>query len=122
MRESEVLLFEEFLKETETHVSDAITVHGPELTRRKYQFPEFRPDKKFFSEQLRIKIPDKKIDLKYPTWACNTKQIIKVIGIQEKLLGHGILKDQLRFSSIESKKDYLKPKIKQVCDLMDEEI
>lgn len=56
-----------------------------------------------------------------PTWASDVSLIRKVQAIQNKLQDEGILRDDLEFETTKLKKDFLFPKVEQLCALMDQE-
>ena len=64
---------------------------------------------------------DKQIDKKMPTWASDVSLIRKIQIIQTKLQDEGLLKDDLEFETLKQKKDFLFPKVDQLCNLMDAE-
>ena len=50
-----------------------------------------------------------------PTWASDVSLIRKVQAIQNKLQDEGILRDDLEFETTKLKKDFLFPKVEQLC-------
>lgn len=64
---------------------------------------------------------DKQIDKKMPTWASDISLIRKIQVIQNKLQEKGLLRDDLEFETIQKKRDFLQPKVNQLCKLMDSE-
>lgn len=78
-------------------------------------------DKKFFRQQLRIINVNKQIDKRLPCWASDIDLVKKIQVIQTKLISSGVLKDNLNFKTVKEKQDFLRPKINQLCDLMDQE-
>ena len=56
-----------------------------------------------------------------PCWASDLNLIRKVQIIQNKLVDSGLLKDHLKFDTDHEKKEFLRPKVEQLCNLMDRE-
>ena len=56
-----------------------------------------------------------------PCWASDVTLIRKVQIIQNKLIENGLLKDNLFFDSPDQKREFLRPKIDKLCELMDRE-
>ena len=56
-----------------------------------------------------------------PSWASDLNLVRKVQNIQTKLTETGLLKDHLTFETAEEKREFLRPKVEQLCGLMDRE-
>lgn len=123
LNENEIGIYEEFLEPSETRFSKTnIFVNYKEFHNRRNIVELSRhADKKHFKKQIKIVNKDKQIDKKMPCWASDLNLIRKVQIIQNKLIDSGLLKDQLKFETTQEKKDFLKPKVEQLCSLMDKE-
>ncbi|WP_370294717.1 hypothetical protein, partial [Rossellomorea marisflavi] len=58
---------------------------------------------------------------KMPTWASDISLIRKIQVIQNKLQEKGLLRDDLEFETVQKKREFLQPKVYQLCKLMDSE-
>jgi len=119
----EMSLYDEFQEPTETRFSKTnIFTNYKEFHNRRNQgeIPRNK-DKKFFTKQLRVVNKEKQIDKRMPCWASDIELIRKVQVIQTKLVDNGLLKDQLMFGNESEKRDFLRPKMDQLCALMDRE-
>jgi len=123
LNNNEIDLYEEFLEPSETRFSKTnIFVNYKEFHNRRNLVEVNRQfDKKHFRKQIRIVNKDKQIDKKMPCWASDLNLVRKVQNIQNKLIETGLLKDHLNFETSEEKREFLRPKVEQLCSLMDRE-
>lgn len=119
----EIDLYEEFLEPSETRFSKTnIFVNYKEFHNRRNLIEVNRTlDKKHFRKQIRIVNKDKQIDKKMPCWASDLNLVRKVQDIQNKLIDSGLLQDHLNFETADEKREFLRPKVEQLCNLMDKE-
>lgn len=120
---SELDMYDEFLEPSETRFSKTnIFVNYKEFHNRRNLVELDRSDKKtYFKKQTRIVNKDKQIDKRVPCWASDISMIRKVQNIQEKLIKANLLRDDLQFEEEAAKKQFLRPKIDHLCQLMDRE-
>jgi len=122
LEREELSLYEEYLEPSETRFSKTnIFVNYKEFHNRRNIQAVPRDDKKHFSKQMRIINKEKQIDKRMPCWASDVDLIRKVQVIQNKLVERGLLDDNLQFAREDQKREFLRPKVEQLCKLMDQE-
>jgi hypothetical protein len=115
-------MYDEFLDSSETRFSKTkIFVDYKEYHNRRNLQEVPRTDKKYFNKQLRIVNKEKQIDKRMPCWASDVELVRKVQIIQNKLLQQNIIQDTLSFASPEDKREFLRPKMEHLVELMDRE-